>query len=246
MRTYTTLLLVLGFALGSSTLRAQDDPSRPGYYRQWLRTQVQQWDQVVRVDLRETTNRKLDGPSGSQSVTLSADVTIYPREGDLDRRVVAAELNGRRVPDDRLEELTNRWSNFTRDLGQESTVFADLRQRMLQRTRPTGRPTLERRDGKDLYRVDLLSTVPRLRIDRMTLWFDAADGRLVRSRTIFRPRAQRTSLIVENEYRRIAQLDVPVRRSIEATVQQKRRLRHFTTIISVQSLFEDLKIERVR
>ncbi len=164
----------------------------------------------------------------------------------MDRRVVAAELNGRRVPDDRLEELTNRWSNFTRDLGQESTAFADLRQRMLQRTRPTGKPTLERHAGKDMYRVDLLSTVPRLRIDRMTLWFDAADGRLVRSRTIFRPRAQRTSLIVENEYRRIGQLDVPVRRSIEATVQQKRRLRHFTTIISLQSSFEDFKIERVR
>ena len=164
----------------------------------------------------------------------------------MDRTITAAELNGNRVPEDRLAEFAGRWSRFARDLGQESTAFADLRLRMLQRTRPTGRPERERHDGRDVFRVDLISTVARLRIDRITLWFDADEGHLLRSRTIFRPRAERTTLIVETAFRRLGGLDVPVQRRIEATVQRKRRLRHFTTIVTVDSEFEDFRIERTR
>ncbi len=244
MRKLVAFLVAVGAAVGAAPASAQMDPSASDYYRQWLRQQVDNWGDVVTVDFTETTVRTLDGPTGSQTVRLSARVTAYPGERDAERTIVAAELNGRRVPDDRLDEFRSRWSRFTRDLGQESGAFAEMRIQMLQRTRPTGRPTRERLEGMDLFRVDLMSTAPRLRIDRITLWFDAADGRLVRSRTIFRPRAQRTSLIVENGYRRIGDLDVPVRRRIEATVQQKRRLRHFTTIISIESSFSDFRFER--
>lgn len=244
MRQLTSFILLASLALSFGTASAQVDPSRPAYYREWLRDQVEEWNKVSSVRLRETTRRTLDGPSGAQNVRLTADVTIYPGERDASRTITAAELNGRRVPEDRLPEIASRWSRFASDLGRESTAFGDLRMRMLQQTRPTGRPVIERHDGRELYRVDLLSTVPRLRIDRMTLWFDATDGRIVMSRTIFSPRSQRTSLIVENRYRRIGRLDVPVHRSIEATVQQRRRLRLFTTIISVESSFEDFRIDR--
>ena len=246
MRKSITYLVLAAWLMPAGPATAQDDPSRPDYYRQWLQEQVDQWQQIAAVSFRETTRRTVDGPSGNQRVRLSADVTVYPGDRDMERTITAAELNGNRVPDDRLAELAGRWANFSRNLGREATAFGDLRLRLLQRTRPTGRPDLERHDGRALYRVDLISTVPRLRIDRITLWFDAGDGRLVRSRTIFRPQAQRNTLIVEYSYRRIGTLDVPDRRRIEATVQQKRRLRHFTTIVTVDSTFEDFRIDRAR
>jgi hypothetical protein len=243
MRTSVKYLLLAASLVITVPASAQGDPSRQDYYRQWLRGQVEQWEQVETVTLREATRRTLDGPSGIQRVRLAADVIVYPGDRDMERTITAAEFNGNRVPEDRLDEFAGRWARFTRDLGREATSFADLRLRMLQATRPTGRPDLERQDGREVYRLDLISTVPRLRIDRITLWFDARDGSLVRSRTIFRPREERSTLIVENEYRRIGGLDVPTRRKIEATIQQKRRLRHFTTIVTVESQFEDFRIE---
>ncbi len=247
MRNLTyVMLLAVAVAVPAIPAAAQSDPSDPAYYRQWLRSQLDEWQTVTRVEFRERTRRKVDNPFGVNTAEVVATVTAYPEDREYDRDVLEAKINGRRVPPHRVEEFTERWQQFNRQLGREVTSIADWRIRVLAATRPTGRPRLERFDGRPAYRVDLVPTENRMNIDRITLWFDRESGNLLGSRSVFKPRGQRSSLIVESRFRRVDGIDVPEARTIKGTVQTRRRLRHFTTLIDVESTFDRYSFQRER
>ncbi len=230
--------------VSSAPAAAQNDPSDPAYYRQWLRNQLDKWQSITRVEFREQTRRKVDNPFGVNTADVIAAVTAYPEDREYDREVLEAEINGRRVPPRRIDEFTDRWKQFNRQLGREVTSIADWRIRVLAATRPTGRPRPEQYGGRAAYRVDLVPTENRMNIDRITMWFHRESGQLLGSRSVFKPRGQRSSLIVESRYRREDGLDVPASRTIDGTIQSRRRLRHFTTLIAVESTFDRYTFRR--
>ena len=244
MRVQVLVIAILGLLVPIQSTLGQPEPSDADYFRRWVQSQMEQWDRIESVEFRERSRRTLDNPFGVNRAQVESRVVGYPDDREYERRIVSAEVEGRRVPPRRMEEFRERWTRFSQQLGRGSNVFSAWRLRALLATRPSGRPIREDYDGTEAYRVDLVPADRQANIDRITMWFSARGGRALASRTVFEQRGQRSSLIVEIEYERIDGIDVPRSRRIDGTVQTRRRLRHFTTIVTLESRFDEYRFSR--
>lgn len=240
MRSRLSVLLTLAFLVIAGSVMAQPRPEDAAYYRYWVQTQLQAWDQVGRVEFRERSRRKLDNPFGISTAAAFSRVTGFPDEREYERELLSAEIDGRRVPPRRLAEFEERWNRFSRQLARASNAFSGWRLRALLATRPSGPPVREEFDNQTAYRIDLIPADRRSNVDRITLWFTEG-GRILGSRTIFNPKGQRSSLRAEIRFERVSGIDVPTNRRIEGTVQTRRRLRHFTTLVTLESRFDEYR-----
>ena len=75
-------------------------------------------------------------------------------------------------------------------------------------------------------------------IERTSLWFDEASGRLVMSSAEFKMPGDRR-LVVETSYKRIEGIDVPAWRTIKGSFTMQRRLRTVTAKLEHESLYSD-------
>ncbi|MBT8399437.1 MAG: hypothetical protein KJO98_03085, partial [Rhodothermia bacterium] len=235
MRSRLPVLLMLPLLAWADLAAAQPGPEEAEYYRYWVQTQLEAWDQVARVEFRERSRRTLDNPFGQNTAATVSRVTGFPDEREYERELLSAEFDGRRVPPRRLADFQERWDRFSRQLARASNAFSGWRLRALLATQPSGPPAREEFENQAAYRIDLIPVNRRSNIDRVTLWFAEGSGRILGSRTIFNPEGQRSSLQAELRYDRISGIDVPTHRRIEGTIQTRRRLRHFTTLVTLES-----------
>ncbi len=241
MRKTLPVVVILGLLVPIGSVIAQPQPADAEYYRYWVQAQLEEWDQISRVEFRERSRRKLDNPFGVSTAAVETRVTGFPDEREYEREFLSAEINGRRVPPRRLADFEERWQRFSRQLARASNAFSGWRLRALLAMRPSAPPVREEFDNQAAYRIDLIPSNRRSNVDRVTLWFAEGSGRILASRTIFDPEGQRSSLMAEIRYDRISGTDVPTHRSIEGTVQTRRRLRHFTTLITLESRFDQYR-----
>lgn len=241
MRIRLTLLALLLLVLPAA---AQEAPRPEALLRGWLTSQDAMASNLARVALREEATWTLDGPFGVRRLRTEAEVEGGEGDESWHRRVLAVEVNGRRVPRERWRQAEQQRRRMI-DPHAESAARAVVQiHQLLRKLQPAGVVVRDEIDGRRAWRLEL---VPRRRRDapeRVTLWFDRTAGHLARSRIVVQTRRSATPFIVMTEYHRVEGLDVPRRRHIEGTTQMRRRLRTYTLLFTYEARYGDYRFFR--
>jgi len=240
------LLLVIGLlgACLAPAAPAQPAPRGERLLEAWRASTRQVFDDVDEMAWTERADLAVEGPGGTdrlRTVTAVRGGTDAGMNRDLQR----AEWNGRPVPAGRLAFLERRMRRaygpgfewVRRPLPPEARLFAAFR--------AEGNARPDQLDGTPAWVVEVVPARERDRFEGGTLWFsrERGDVRLLRSRLVGRiPRGR--SAVVTTDYVSVEGLDVPRRVRAEAVVQQRRRLRVFTVLLTLDATLEGHRVRR--
>ena len=242
-RTLIFLLVILCLSPAVS-VEAQEIPRPEVLLRAWAAGLRAQAADLSRIELRERSNWVLDGPFGVRRTHMLARVTGGPDTGGWERDPIRVEVNGRRVPLQRWHTLDERRQALT---GPRTEVAArEILQLALalDKLRPADRTQPERIHGVPAWRVELVSHIPEEAIQRCTLWFDQAQGHLLRSRAVVRTERNNTPLTINTRYTHVEGFDVPSHRRIEGTTQTQRRRRTYTLLFDYEASYDHYRFIR--
>ncbi len=236
MRFLSMLLLVL---LAASTgVQAQTRPPETLVER-WVASQERAARRAGDVRCREESLRRIDSPKGAREIhTVSR---LHSRAGTphLDRDIEHVAVNGRAVPAEeqgRIVRYLRHGRSGAGSLTDMLTLFGPLMRPLVPEELPRADPL-----AGGSMRADLLGS-PGGGVERLTLWFDARSERLLQSRLRVRHDPDAAPIVVETHYRRVRGLDLPERRSVEGTMQVRRRSRSFTLLYK-QTLTYECRVE---
>lgn len=244
------MLRATALLLGLLALPAQAQVTSPeavALLTRWAEATREAFDRVERVDYVETTDQLVDGPFNRHRLGSVADATLYPDRDRPERRIRDFYLDGRPVRPVRARIAQER---LRRAIPGIETVLraAGLPLQALRGLRPAGAPVFEALDGRPVVRVEAVPRTDRDPVERATFWFARPRSArevplLLRSQVILRPDVPRARpIIVTTDYDRIEGVPVPRRRRVEATLQQRRRIRTFTVLITVDLAFDDVRV----
>ncbi len=238
------LIALLPVVLALPPVQAQDAP-RPGtLVRAWAASQAALGTDLERVELRERSEWTLDGPFGVRRTRMVARVAGGPDTDGWQRDPVAVEVDGRRVSPARWRELEERRLALIGPQTEQAARRVIQLHEMLGRMEPAGDTGREALDGVPCWRIDLVPRDRDAALERYTLWFDQAQGHLVRSRAVVRARRSETPLLITTDYVRVEGFDVPRRRRMEGTAQTRRRLRTYTLLFKYEAAYSDFRFFR--
>ena len=238
-----SLLLFLG-SLPVISVGAQEAPRPEVLVRAWA-TGLEAWaTDLSRIELRERSGWVLDGPFGVRRIHRVARVTGRPDTGEWERDPVRVEIDGRRVPLRRWHTLDERRKTLTGP--RTETAAREVLQLavLLHKLRPADQTRPARIDGVPAWRVELVPDAPGDPLQRYTLWFDRAQGHLLRSRAIVRTERNDTPFSISTSYTRVEGFDVPSHRRIEGTTQTKRRRRTYTLLFEYEAFYDQYRFIR--
>jgi hypothetical protein len=94
------------------------------------------------------------------------------------------------------------------------------------------------------WRVELVPRTQGEALQRYTLWFDRAQGHLLRTRAIVRTERNDTPFTINTSYTHIDGFDVPSHRRMEGTTQTKRRSRTYTLLFEYEASYDQYRFIR--
>ncbi len=262
--------LCLFFVLLMCAGPAFAQPAPEALVRTWISEQVEAAADLAHAAVTERAVRAADSPFGSRRVESETHLSGTPGQPETwTRDLRALRTNGRPVPPAQRERLERRHrgrltppgtppgrggsapdprkrrpGSFVLP-GEEALLTpAPLPLHLVRRLRPTAPPAAAEADGVPAWRLDAVTRTSGTVLDRATLWFERAGGRLLRSRLVLRPPRMSGPVVVTTEYARIEGLDVPRRRRAEGAMQMRRRLRTFTVLYTLDATYEDYTFER--
>lgn len=248
LRVGLLLCMVVGLMPGSALLGgtvAHAQPQPDTVLDDWLASQDEQARTVSRIDLTEDAVWTVSGPFGARMTELTAHITGTPGTPDWSRELVAVEVEGRTLsPEERQRVERHRRRLF----GSLSRQPLPNPARLIRTMEPLGTTRVDTINGMARWRIDLTplsnSTPPRRHpVERATLWFDPDTRALVQSRVLVRGRRMDSPFIVTVAYTTRSGLDVPRRLHIEGTVQNRRRLRDFSLLVTYDATYRDYHFE---
>ena len=241
----TTIAFFLIFCgLPVVSVGAQEAPRPEVLVRSWAEALETRATGLSRIELRERSGWVLDGPFGVRRTHMVAHVTGGPDAGGWEREPVRAEVNGRRVPLRRWRTLDERRKALTGPRTETAAREVLQLALLLSKLRPVDRTQPARIDGVAAWRVELVPNARGEALQRYTLWFDRAQGHLLRSRAIVRTERNRTPFTITTSYTRVEGFDVPSHRRIEGTTQTKRRRRTYTLLFEYEASYDQYRFIR--
>lgn len=225
----------------------------PGARAQSAEHLVERWTDELRAALAavetvrytEHVVHEVDGPFATRRTRLVHDVTLEDRR--LHRHLRQAEIDGEPVESERLAHGRKRMRHA---MGRDIDLFfdaGDLPVHMLAEMRPVGTPTREDVNDRSAWRVELLPQRGEDTVERATLWLSRGrTPRLLRSRLLLRGEEPGTVITVTTDYRTVAGpsglLALPHRQLTEGVLQQQRRWRTFTVLLTTERVLEDVDV----
>lgn len=234
-----TLLLLL---LCTGTVQSQPLPSAERLVRLWMAGQHEAMDRIDHVQGREEGTLVLDGPLGQHRLEYTTTLDGLPRSGQWAHQLERARLNDRVIPPRRIAAFERRMHEQFKPVFQHTARFIPSPTRLLNLLRPHTAPVVDVLDGVRALRFEALlkpraqalNRQGRAEVERVTLWFSDTDTPvLLQARIILRPRQNPASTILHTTYTTLDGLAVPASFRLEGTIQQKRRLRTFTTLVDL-------------
>jgi hypothetical protein len=234
-------------ALFPAILPAQDVlPSPITVLQQWQQSQQSATDGIVGLRVRERILRVSNGPLGNHRLETVAEL-MSPLNRLLWRRTLQeARLNGRSLNRRQLNRIEQ---NNLNQLGTRFTALYNIlppATRLLTRMRSFGSTIMEQVGNQQAYRIeaepqqDFSSDRPGLpTIERVTYWITPQTGQLVQTRIEFALQGDLKPTVVTTTYHRIKGLDLPERMHLESMVQQRRRLRTFTVLVTIDASYDN-------
>lgn len=238
------------FVLLAPPARAQSaSPEAIALVSRWAEATRAAVTRVERVDYVETIDQFVDGPFNRHRLGSVSDVNYYFDRDQPDRQLREVRIDGRpvlpmraRIAQERLRRALPGFEAVRRAMGLPLQALGTLR--------PTGRLIAEEIDGRAVLRIEAVPRTASGPVERATLWFtrprtDRDVPVLIRSRVVFQrdvPRAH--PILVTTDYDRIDGVPVPRLRRVEATLQQRRRIRTFTVLVSVDLAFDEIRVIR--
>ncbi len=207
---------------------------------------------VDRVEVDEAADRRIDGPRGTVEIETVARVALA--FGEQGRRTVTqATLDGAAVSPERLARLDDRYERAFGRRVAEATRELRLVPMPLARGRAT-RLDASDVDGRPAWRVslDLPPGPPPPRGEgpqpgpppTAEAWFTRSAGapRLLRMR--LRGELRGRAFVRTVDYAPTGGLDVPSAAETRVEVQQRRRLRSYTTLVTVRARYAGARVVR--
>jgi len=237
--------LLLCLALLPATAHPQEMPRPRTLVRAWLADQAERARDVSRVDVQERAEWTIDGPFGVRRLGWVADVSGGPDVDGWHREPRSAHINGRAIPLTRWLELDEQRRSMMGPYAEPATRAVLQLHRLIASMRPTEEAVPEDIDGVPCWRVEMAPRALREAVERYTLWFDRANGLLIRSRALVRAPRTDQPLIITTDYMRLEGFDVPRRRFMEGTLRTRRRLRTYTQLVQYEATFSDYRFIRL-
>jgi len=233
-------LAFLSFAGFASGVKAQVPPDAMSLFRNWLETQGALAMRLTQVDFTEEVIRVVDNPFGTHEMVVETAVSGSLRPDRWERTPLRVVVNGNLLPPDSWNNAERRWRTTSRADVNRLLEMVALPLRILHAMRPAGPTQADEIDGVLLWRFEVIpaDTSP---IERITLWMDRRTGHLRQSRAIIRAGQVETPVLINITYERVQGLDVPRVRTIEATVQRKRRMRLYTTLLTTEATYRNYR-----
>ncbi len=212
--------------------------------REWAGSQTNAYRNVSEVEMREEAVRTVEGAFAERDVQIAAVLRGQPGRRGWQRRVLSARVDGRDLPSDRRRRFEQPRGPSIEDRMEELNDLLFLPPVLTTGLRQQRVPMPTLLDGIPAFRYDM---APRNRaegpIRDVSLWIDRDSARLLRARLVLE-RPNRGRIVLDTQYGSLGDLDIPLVRRVEATIQTKRRLRTFTHFITVISDYTEHRVER--
>lgn len=163
--------------------------------------------------------------------TVDLNVSGFLSNTNWQNDVTAFRSDGESKQRSEWTEYTTQWRNLLQPF---ASIVEDpaLPLHLFDQMRPTGNAKEERVNGAVHWRIEMVPNRANVPYQRVTLWIHKEVGYLTRSRAVVANR--RSSIEVITDYKRISNIDVPVRRTFDGKVQTRRRNRTYTVFFDVQ------------
>lgn len=259
--------VVLGAVPSDRALAQRPAVDADTLYAGWLDSQAAARAALDSVSFHEDGTWTLDGPMGARTTDWSARMTGQGgARGELERTLLALSIDGEPVPEAQWPELTDRLRQARWLDAPAFLMLSAAAGPVLERLVPAGPVHAVEQDGERLLRFearephDRLPNPPRRRppgwrgdgpprgrgmppVDRITLWFDADDGALRRTRLLAEP-PDGSVVTITTDYRRVAGLDVPAYRTVSGVVRRQRRMRTFAVLVEAEARYTDYVVTK--
>lgn len=244
MSLYALVIRPILFVLALATMPAVAQPTADALLDAWL----SEWDaaaeRLASVELGETQTRTVEGPRGTLEIETMGTLVLYP-EGRPRRSVASATVNGEPLE---LEKRSHMERRLSRALGPASMDLrrpAPLPIRILATSEPLGAVERTRLGTTLAWQMSLARPSRRGPPERLTAWFttSSTEPRLLQLQRDRRLRHQDTLTRVTT-YTRVDGLDLPVRHTVDAQIEQRRRLRTYTLTLRSDARYSMPRIEQ--
>lgn len=237
------LLLLLTAALAVSPL-ARAQPSADELLATWREAAQRSAEDVVGVRLREILERSIDGPRGEFRILTVGDTQLSPL---LRPRRFVDELwiNDEEKEVSELQELERRLQHALGPAAGDLRRPPALAVRTMAHAVAEGAVDRVQLDGTAAWRISGTRPFPRGPRERLTVWFTASrtSPQLLRMKRV-RSLPDGGLLSRRTTYRRVDGLDVPLLHTVDAQIEQRRRLRTYTLVLRAEATYGAPEIER--
>lgn len=232
----------------AAPVAAQPDasPDAAALWQQWTQSVRLAHERIDEVAYTEEIEEVIDSPFAQHRLRVLSDVIVRPDVDRPVRDVRRAEIGGETVAPVRVPLLQRRLRRAVPDLSLVERAAA-LPLAALARLRPVGRLVPVEIEGQAAWRLEAVAPRADAPVERATLWF-ARTARerpvLLRSQVIARPARVQSGqpIVIMTEYTSIDGLPFPRHRRVEATLQQRRRIRTFTVLVTIEASFRDIEV----
>ena len=227
---------LLFVALAAAPVVAQ--PSADALLRAWTTG----WDEAAQglesVAFGETLVRTIEGPRGTMVIETRGSVRLYVHQRPR-RSVTDAWVNDEPVDLAKRSDMEPRLRHALGRASRDLTRPASLPFHQLDDAEPTGDVRVVRLGATTAWQVSLQRPQRRGPAERMTAWFSTSRSsprllRLQRERQFHHN--DRLNLVTT--YSRIDGLDIPVSHSVNAQIEQRRRLRTYALVLHAEATYE--------
>ena len=237
------LLILLTAAVAISS-PARSQPSAGELLDTWRKAAARSADGGVSVRLRETLVRDIDGPRGEVRIRTVGDTELSPL---LRPRRFVDELwiDGEPTDVDKTQGMERRLRHALGPVARDLRRPPALAVRTLAHAEADGAVERVQLDGALAWRIVGTRPLRRGPRERLTAWFTASST----SPRLIRLRRERSlpdggSLDRMTTYRRVGGLDVPATHTVDAQVEQRRRLRTYTLVLRAEATYGAPQVER--
>lgn len=229
-------LVLLFLVLAAAPVVAQ--PSADALLRTW----TENWEDAAQglesVSFDETLLRTIEGPRGTLDIETRGTLRLFQSQRPR-RTVMDAWVNEDPVELDKRSGMERRLRLSLGRPARYLTRPAPLPIVLLDSAEPIGEIEVVLDGSERAWMLPLLRPSRRGPPERLTAWFSTSrtEPRLLRLQRDRRLR-HRDTLTRIATYARIDGLDVPVSQTVDAQIEQRRRLRTYTLVIRSEATYD--------
>lgn len=235
-------LLLLLFTADVFAAQPQRIPSPDELLRGWRTSQQEQRRPLTRITFVETMERSTESYFGSRRLEVENQTTGHLTENRWERLPRRIRLNGQEVAPERWEQVERSLQQGAQQGFDDMLETFSLPLRLIRNLHPTGNTVPETLKGVACWRFDLEPETPNGRIERMTLWFDQGQRRLVQAQAQARGGRKQGTHTLHLSFQRFEGFDLPVERHLKGNTQMNRRGRIYTVMMQAHTVFSNYRL----